>query len=50
MDKNTSFYIDTLGCKLNQAESEEMSRNFMHAGVHVASSIEEEDFYILNTC
>ncbi len=50
MDKDTSFYIDTLGCKLNQAESEEMSRNFMQAGVRIASSMEEADLYILNTC
>ncbi len=50
MDRNGSFYIDTLGCKLNQAESEEMARSFLEAGARAASSIEDADLYILNTC
>lgn len=50
MGKNTSFYIDTLGCKLNQAESEELCRNFMQKGAFLTTSIQEADCYILNTC
>lgn len=42
--------IDTLGCKLNQAESELFARQLAEAGHKVVSSIEEADVYILNTC
>lgn len=44
------FYIDTLGCKLNQADSEELSRNLVRSGAEMAATLEEANFYVLNTC
>ncbi|MCJ7515770.1 MAG: tRNA (N(6)-L-threonylcarbamoyladenosine(37)-C(2))-methylthiotransferase MtaB [Dehalococcoidia bacterium] len=41
--------IHTLGCKLNQAESELMARKFAEAGHSIVSG-EGADVYILNTC
>jgi threonylcarbamoyladenosine tRNA methylthiotransferase MtaB len=42
--------IETLGCKLNQAETELLAGQFIKAGHRLVSSIEEADIYILNTC
>lgn len=42
--------IETLGCKLNQADSEEIIRQLRHAGYQLVSSAAEADIYILNTC
>jgi len=46
----TRVLIETLGCKLNQAESEEMRRNLTAAGYRMAPSIETADVLVLNTC
>lgn len=42
-----AFY--TLGCKLNQAESELLARQFAEAGYYDAGG-EAADIYVLNTC
>ena len=42
--------IETLGCKLNQAESETLARQFTSEGCQVVDADEETDVYILNTC
>lgn len=42
--------IDTLGCKLNQAESEKLASRFAEAGHTLVGTVEEADIYILNTC
>lgn len=42
--------LDYLGCKLNQAETEFLSRQFLRAGHVLVSSPGEADIYILNTC
>ena len=42
--------LDTLGCKLNQAETELLTRQFVEAGHRLVSRPEEADIYILNTC
>ncbi|MFH1016202.1 MAG: tRNA (N(6)-L-threonylcarbamoyladenosine(37)-C(2))-methylthiotransferase MtaB, partial [Chloroflexota bacterium] len=42
--------FDTLGCKLNQAETELLARKLAAAGYTVAPSVEEADVYVLNTC
>ncbi len=42
--------IDTLGCKLNQAETESLARQCIAAGHRLVSSHDEYDIYILNTC
>jgi threonylcarbamoyladenosine tRNA methylthiotransferase MtaB len=42
--------FETLGCKLNQAETEMMARRFASEGHRLVSPDEEADIYILNTC
>ncbi len=42
--------LDTLGCKLNQAETELLARQFAEAGHRLVSLVDEADVYILNTC
>ncbi len=47
---STRVAFDTLGCKLNQAESELLAKQFTEAGYILVSSIDKADVYILNTC
>ena len=42
--------LDTLGCKLNQAETELLARQLAAAGYQLVSPADEADVYILNTC
>ena len=42
--------LDTLGCKLNQAETELLAKQFAEAGYKLVSAADEADIYILNTC
>ena len=42
--------LETLGCKLNQAETESLSRQFLQAGYELVQHPGEADVYILNTC
>ncbi|MDY6833213.1 MAG: tRNA (N(6)-L-threonylcarbamoyladenosine(37)-C(2))-methylthiotransferase MtaB [Chloroflexota bacterium] len=42
--------MESLGCKLNQAEQEELSRQFVRAGWRSAVSPSQADVYVLNTC
>jgi threonylcarbamoyladenosine tRNA methylthiotransferase MtaB len=42
--------LDSLGCKLNQAEIELLARQFAEAGYQVVSADDDADVYILNTC
>ena len=42
--------LDSLGCKLNQAETEYLVRQFAEAGYQIVSSASKADIYILNTC
>ncbi|MEN8614402.1 tRNA (N(6)-L-threonylcarbamoyladenosine(37)-C(2))-methylthiotransferase MtaB [Dehalogenimonas sp. THU2] len=46
----TRVIIETLGCKLNQAESETLWRNLSAAGYQVIGAVESADVLILNTC
>jgi len=39
-----------LGCKLNQAETERLARDFLAAGHRVVSSPGESDLHVVNTC
>ncbi|RPJ09918.1 MAG: tRNA (N(6)-L-threonylcarbamoyladenosine(37)-C(2))-methylthiotransferase MtaB [Spirochaetaceae bacterium] len=43
-----AFY--TLGCKLNQSETESLAQAFKTAGFSVLPSCEKADIYIINTC
>lgn len=42
--------LETLGCKLNQAETESLARQLLSKGYQLAGSAEEADVYVLNTC
>src|SRR3989304_448810 len=42
--------LDTLGCKVNQAETEFLARQLTEAGYSLVSLVDEADVYILNTC
>ena len=42
--------IHTHGCKLNQADSSNLARQFRRAGYRVIEDITEADIYVLNTC
>ena len=42
--------LDTVGCKLNQAETQLLARQFARAGYELVSAADEADIYILNTC
>jgi len=46
----TKVALDTLGCKLNQAETESLARQLAAAGYDLVDSVDEADVYILNTC
>lgn len=47
MDK---VVLETLGCKLNQAETDSLARQFLSKGYQLAESAGEADIYVLNTC
>jgi threonylcarbamoyladenosine tRNA methylthiotransferase MtaB len=42
--------LETLGCKLNQAETEALARQFVQTGHEIVQQPAEADVYILNTC
>ena len=42
--------IYTLGCKVNQTESEYMAELLSNAGFEIVSPAEEADYYIVNSC
>jgi threonylcarbamoyladenosine tRNA methylthiotransferase MtaB len=42
--------LDTIGCKLNQAETELLAKQLAEAGYRLVSPTDEADIYILNTC
>ncbi|OHD54328.1 MAG: tRNA (N(6)-L-threonylcarbamoyladenosine(37)-C(2))-methylthiotransferase MtaB [Spirochaetes bacterium GWF1_51_8] len=45
-----SVYIVTLGCKLNQFESEALAENLRGSGFDIAPSMESSDTVVVNTC
>ena len=40
----------TLGCKVNQYETEAMKEQFLQAGYEIVEEEEPADIYIINTC
>jgi len=46
----TSFYLATLGCKLNQAEAEAWGREIEAAGHRLTDDPAQADWALLNTC
>jgi threonylcarbamoyladenosine tRNA methylthiotransferase MtaB len=43
-------FFSNLGCKLNQAELEQLARQFIGSGYSTASSLEDADIHVVNTC
>jgi threonylcarbamoyladenosine tRNA methylthiotransferase MtaB len=50
MVKTSKVAIQTLGCKLNQAESESLVRWLTEEGCKVVSPDQQPDVYIINSC
>lgn len=44
------IFLDTIGCRLNQAEIEQMARQFRAAGHEIAASAENAQLAVVNTC
>jgi threonylcarbamoyladenosine tRNA methylthiotransferase MtaB len=44
------IFLDTIGCRLNQAEIEQYARQFRAAGHTLVSSPHEADLSVVNTC
>jgi threonylcarbamoyladenosine tRNA methylthiotransferase MtaB len=44
------IYLDTIGCRLNQAEIEQYARQFRVAGHTLVASPEQADLAVVNTC
>ena len=45
-----SFFVWTLGCQMNQSDSEEMAGQLLSAGCARASAMEVADLIVINTC
>jgi threonylcarbamoyladenosine tRNA methylthiotransferase MtaB len=50
MSEETTFAVATLGCKVNQADSEAISEQMNAAGFVQREFNEDADIYIVNTC
>ena len=48
MEKTVAFI--TLGCKVNQYETNAMIQEFQKSGYKIVESTEKADVYIINTC
>jgi threonylcarbamoyladenosine tRNA methylthiotransferase MtaB len=48
--KSPTVTLDSLGCKLNQAEIQDMASQLARAGYRIVDATEKADIYILNTC
>jgi len=44
------IFLDTVGCRLNQAEIETMARQFRSAGHEIVATAKEADLAVVNTC
>jgi len=46
----TTYHIWTIGCQMNQADSEQLAASLERLGYQSAPEIEKADFIVLNTC
>jgi len=44
------IFLDTIGCRLNQAELENMARQFRASGHEIVAKADEADLAVVNTC
>ncbi len=49
-DGKMRVFLDTIGCRLNQAEIEQMARQFRAAGHEIVVTAAEADLAVVNTC
>ncbi len=49
-DHQTAVYIETHGCKLNQADSQALARRFAGAGYRTVDDPAQADVHVVNTC
>src|ERR1051326_6463964 len=47
---NRTFAVATLGCKVNQADSEAIGEQFRAAGFEQRDFADQADVYVINTC
>jgi threonylcarbamoyladenosine tRNA methylthiotransferase MtaB len=45
-----NVFLDMVGCRLNQAEIEQMARQFRAQGHHIVASADAADLVVINTC
>lgn len=45
-----SFFIWTVGCQMNEADSERLGREMAERGLRATNNMEEADVIVLNTC
>ncbi|MFA5584198.1 MAG: radical SAM protein, partial [Bacteriovoracaceae bacterium] len=50
MDSSKKVYFITFGCKVNQAETEGYKKKLSTAGYSIASSLDQADIIIINSC
>ena len=51
MTKTTKkFAVETIGCRLNQYETEKMSEQLVRLGLERVDFTENADLYLINTC
>src|SRR5512135_1136470 len=44
------IFLDTIGCRLNQAEIESLGRQFRKAGHEIVAAAADADLAVINTC
>jgi threonylcarbamoyladenosine tRNA methylthiotransferase MtaB len=44
------IFLDTIGCRLNQAELESLARQFREAGHEIVATATDADLAVINTC
>ena len=45
-----NYYIYTIGCQMNKAESERLAALFAETGYQAVADVKQADIIILNTC
>src|SRR5947208_11559282 len=45
-----TYYIWTVGCQMNEADSEKLARELEGRGLTPAAGLEQADYVVLNTC
>ena len=49
-DKNLKYYILTMGCKLNENDSEKLIGMVEQMGYTESKDLNDADLYLINTC